>query len=316
MKLASLLITLLFLSSNTYAADWSRLLCSLTETAGDARVAVHGAEDAGARLIGRKKLLRESAEKEARQLDSTHVITRSQDLVEILARALAKQGANVDTINFLKTLPEDQIQAAAVYARGGRRLHEAVPDLAIRGRINRQGGAPMLAALGLLDEVPADDFMKMDALIAAGRLPVEVAGRPTLAKLGEMLGESATASREFYARYVRGNEKLWVGGGALAAWIAAPEAFQDAAGKLTEAGLTRLGSLVGELNAAAIRGFAAGSKEAASKSITAIKESFFQGWDAWTAWFGLAVLFCILYALSPRLRSFITVIFRLLRLRS
>ncbi len=315
MKLASLLISLLFLSSNTYAADWSRLLCSFTETAGDARVAVHGAEDAGARLIGRKKLLRESAEKEARLLDSTHVITRSQDLAEILARALAKQGANVDTINFLKTLHEDQIQAAAVYARGGRRLHESVPDLAIRGRINRQGGAPMLAALGLLDEVPADDFIKMDALIAAGRLPAEIAGSPTLARLGDMLGESSKASREFYARYVRGNEKLWVGGGALAAWIVAPETFQDVAGNLTEAGFTRLGSLVGDLNAAAIRGFAAGSKAAASKSIIAIKESFFHGWDSWTAWLGMAVIFCILYALSPRLRSLIAVSLRLLHLR-
>ncbi len=316
MKPALLLIAILFLACRAHAADWSRLLRSFTETAGDARATVHGAEDAGARLSGRGKVLRDAVEKETRHLDSARAGTRSQDLAETLARALSKQGADADTISFLRALPEDQIQAAAVYARGGRRLHEAVTDLAIRGRINRQGGAPMLAALGLMDEVPADDFMKMDALIAAGRLPAEIAGRPTLAKLGDMLGESATASREFYARYVRGNEKLWIGGGALAAWIAAPEAFQDVAGKLTEAGFTRLGSLVGDLNASAIRGFAAGSKEAASKSITAIKESFFQGRDAWAAWLGLAVLLCILYAFSPRLRGFIAAVLRLLRLRS
>jgi hypothetical protein len=315
MKTTPLLALCLFaaLPGIGWAANWSRLLDAFAECSEGARASIHASEEAAARLTGKGKLLTEAAEREARQLADALPGPRPASLAETLARTLTRQGADAETVRFLQSLPAEQLEAAAVYAHGGRRLREAVADVAIRGRITQQGGAPALAALGLADDIPADDLLRLDALVVGRRLPLEVAGQPTLARFGTLLSDSSDRFRIFYGRYIRGREKEWLAGGALAAWLAFPDEFQNAAGDLSEAGFTRLGGLVGEINARAIAGFAVGSKTAAKKTIRAVIDGFFTGEDAWAAWLGAVLLLGIVLALFPRLRWLLLAPFRWLR---
>ena len=74
---------------------------------------------------------------------------------------------------------------------------------------------------------------------------------------------SGDASWTFWKNYVQPHWKIWLGTGALAAYLAAPDTFQDAAGRLTESGFQRLTELGGTAAAAAIRGIGKGSGKAA-----------------------------------------------------
>jgi hypothetical protein len=150
--------------------------------------------------------------------------------------------------------------------------------------------------------VQVDDFLKLDALVASGKVPAEVAGKPTLARLGELLAAGSERSSKFYGRYVRGNEGKWVAGGALAWWMADPDAFQDAAGNLTEAGFQKLSELGGEVLASSLRGIAEGSKEAGRKVVVEVVNGYFSGPYAWAAWLGLGIFAYVAGLILPATR--------------
>ncbi len=280
---------LLWLSCNVMsaeAANWSRVLGEFSGTGKAAKESVYAAEDA-ARIVREAPGLAEAAGREAR-----HVGVEAGNRVamrQMLTKVLRKEGGDISALRIVDDLAEADVDVAVVYLRGGRRLQEAVPDVVTRARLAREGGAPAIATLGLRDAIPVDDFLKLDALVASGRVPAQVAGKPTLARLGELLAVGSERSSKFYGRYVRGNEGKWVAGGALALWMANPDAFQDAAGNLTEAGFEKVSELGGEILASSLRGIAEGGKKAGEKIVVAAVHGYFSGPYAWAAWVGLAI---------------------------
>jgi hypothetical protein len=283
------------------AANWSRLLSEFTGTGKTTKESVYAAEDA-MRIARKGPSLGEAAGREARHL-GVEVGSRTA-MRQMLSKALRQEGGDLVSLRMVDDLAEADVDAVVVYLRGGRRLKEAVPDIVTRSRLARQGGAPALASLGLRDAVPVDDFLKLDALIASGKIPAEVAGKPTLARLGELLADASEKYSKFYARYVRGNEGKWVAGGALAFWMADPDYFQDAAGKLTETGFKKLSELGGEVLSSALRGVAEGSKEAGRKVVGVAVRSYFSGPYAWAAWLGLTAFAYALGLILPATRRF------------
>ena len=296
------------------ATNWGRLLGEFTETGTVMKEGAHAAEDA-ARIARKEGGVAESVTREAGRLGEK--TEGKLALRELLTEGMRAEKADAETLRSLTEIAEGDVDVAVVYMRGGRRLREAVPDLLTRARLTQQGGAPALAALGLRDSAVADDFLKLDALVTAGKLPAEVAGKPTLARLGELLSESSGRFEKFYERYVRGNEGEWAAGGALAWWLADPDSFQDAAGRFTEAGTRKLTELVGALGAATLTGVAEGSTEAARQVGNALVHGYFTGAYAWAAWVGL-VLFVYLIGIALRLTRplFLAPIFFLFRRHS
>ena len=281
------------------AANWSRVLGEFTGTRKAAKESVYAGEDA-IRIARNAPGLSQAAGREARYLGA-EAGSRTA-MRKVLSKALIKEGGDVQALRFVDDLAEADIDVAVVYLRGGRRLREAVPDIVTRARMTRQGGAPALASLGLHDTVPVEDFLKLDALVASGKVPAEVAGKPALARLGELLTDSSGRSSNFYSRYVRGNEGKWVAGGALAAWMADPDSFQDAAGRVTEAGFKRLSELGGEVLASSLRGIAEGSKEAGRKVVVEVVNGYFSGPYIWAAWCGIGILAYVAGLLLPATR--------------
>ena len=296
------------------AANWSRVLSEFTETGKVAtKESVYAAEDA-VRIVREAPGLGEAAGREARYLGA-EAGSRTA-MRKLLSKALMKEGGDLQAIRFVDDLAEADVDVAVVYLRGGRRLREAVPDVVTRARLTRQGGAPALASLGLSDAVPVDDFLKMDALVASGKIPAEVAGKPTLARLGELMADGSERSAKFYGKYVRGNEGKWLAGGALVFWMANPDAVQDAAGNLTETGFKKLSQLGGEVLASSLRGIAEGSKDAGRKLVGVTLEHYFSGPDAWAAWLGLGFFaYAVGVALPVTRRIFLKPLYFLMRPR-
>lgn len=291
------------------AANWSRFVFEATGTSKSAKEAAQVTEDV-THLARRGPAVREAAEREASHL-SGQAGSRTA-LRQVLTASLRAQGADASTLRFVDELAEADLETAAVLMRGGRRLKEAVPDVMTRARLTRQGGTPALAALGLADSVPVDDFVKLDALVAVGKVPAEVAGKPALARLGELLSEGTERSSKFYQRYIRGNEGKWAAGGALAWWMADPDSFQDAAGNLTEAGFKKLTELGGEVFASGLRGIGEGSQGAARKMVSALADGYLKGPYAWAAWLGLALFTYLVGLALPVTRGLFLKPYRLL----
>ncbi len=279
---------LMFMHSSpaALAANWSRLLDEFAGTSKAAKGTADLTEDA-VKIARRSSAATEAAAREARHLG---VDAANKPLLrQALTKTLRQQGGDPAVLRFVDDLADAEVDVAVVFLRGGRRLKETVPDIAARARITQQGGASALASLGLRDSVLAEDFLKLDALAMAGKVPTQIAGKSTLARLGELFSDGSDRFATFYSNYIRGNEGKWVGGGALTWWLTDPDSFQDTAGKLTEAGFQKASELGGEVLAAALRGIADGGKEAGKKIVTATAEGFLAGPYAWAAWLALLV---------------------------
>ncbi|MEI7776306.1 MAG: hypothetical protein WCK17_16200, partial [Verrucomicrobiota bacterium] len=195
----TLFVVLTFNSMTTEAANWSKFIFETSGTSKTAKEAAYVAEDT-ARIAKQGNVVREAAAREARHLSGK--TGGRVALREVLTTSLRAKGAEASTIRFIDELAEAEVETAAVLMRGGRRMKEVVPDVVTRARLTRQGGTPALTALGLADSVPVEDFLKLDALVAAGKVPAEVAGKPALARLGELLSEGTQRSSNFYQRYI------------------------------------------------------------------------------------------------------------------
>lgn len=266
------------------AANWSSLLDEFAGAGKASKSASHAADDAAGRILGTPRL-KDAAAREAKNF-GVNAGNRAA-IRQLLIKNLQRSGGDSAMLRFVDDLPDADLDAALVYLRGGRRLQETVPDIAIRARLAQSGGAPALASLGLRDNVFVDDFIKLDALTAAGSIPAQIAGKPTLARLGELLSDGSERFANFYTRYIRGNEGKWVTGGALTWWLTDPDSFQDVTGQITEAGFQKLTELAGHVTAAALAGIAEGGKEAGREVVAEVAKGFFTGSYAWAAWIAL-----------------------------
>lgn len=310
-RLFCLAFLFLFTSLHCQAANWGRLLDAFTgtkSTKSGTGAAAEGAE----RLLRPSTPLSKAAGREARHLG---VDPANRTLARrAVAKSMLEQGCEPALVRSVEGLADAELDAVLVLARGSRRVRETVPDLVSRTRLTNQGGIPAVSALGLSDSIPVDDFIKLDALANAGKVPATIGGKPTLARLGELLGNGVGGFPEFYGRYIRGRETKWVAGGALAWWLASPETFQDAAGNLTEAGFERLSELAGVVVASAIRGAAEGGKKAGEDIASAATEGLLTGKYAWAAWVSvLAFIYLAGLALPGTRRIFMLPIAPLFR---
>lgn len=201
---------------------------------------------------------------------------RSDEVLRLLRSATSELNPNV--IRPIEQLDESSRDVALVLARGGEDLIGTVPDLATRGRLLREGGPETVAAVGMFGPDAARAALKLDEALRGGSVIVKDGTRAiTLADFGGAMTRSGEASWGFWKEYVQPHWKIWAASGALAAYLANPQYFQDAAGKLTEAGFEHLTKFAGAVAAAAIRGMGQGSGSAAKKVSHAIGDTFFIG---------------------------------------
>ena len=253
---------------------------------------------------------RETIEAELRRagkvLDRPQVAKKT-DLVEKEVAAILRgmtKGSEEALSHSVRSLNAAEKEAAVILFRGGERLAEAVPDLAARGRLLEAGGANLVGAVGLHGKDAARAATRLDVAIKNGSLVVPPGHRVvTLADFGAAMTRFGEGSWKFWNSYVAPHWKAWLTTGALAAYLAAPEQFQNKLGQLTEEGARRLTELGGEVLASALRGVGKGADRATGRIGEAVEETFFSGWKKalYSVFFVLAFLiFGFLFL--PRLR--------------
>ncbi len=211
--------------------------------------------------------------------DAVRGTARSDEVLRLLRSATSELDPNV--IRRIEQLDDASRDVALVLARGGEEFTRTLPDLATRGRLLREGGAETVGAVGMFGPDAARAALRLDEAIRGGSIIVKDGTRAvTLADFGNVMTRSGNASWQFWKEFVQPHWKIWAASGALAAYLANPEYFQDAAGQLTEAGFKHLTEFAGEVAAAAIRGVGQGSGNAAEKVTSAAQDTFLHG-DKW-----------------------------------
>ncbi len=227
-----------------------------------------GQLDDVAEQIARKRLGREALEAE---LKTTGRISKSGDDVARSAarsaeaarwiKAAVPGGLDPKLTRWVNDLDQPAREAAAVLARGGKAIDQAVPDLIARTRLVAAGGAETIAAAGLADNL-VKDAVRIDTAIRSGAMIIPPGVRSiTLRDFGKLMIDQGKPAQQFWEKYVRPHWKTWMAGGAMAAYLADPETFMDIAGNLTEAGSQRLTALLGAATARVITGITAGTQQ-------------------------------------------------------
>lgn len=227
----------------------------------------------------RSRALRESIETEMRiGRELPQATRRTEAVLKLIRDSATIDPANLRRIGELDGPAQD---AALAIARGGGEIATTVPDIAARSRMVAAGGPELLAALGTREASVAQDVAReayrLQQAIEAGKVATSAGRAVTLADFGRAVTRHGDATIRFWDTYVKPHWGKWLTGGALAAYLADPDYFQDAAGNLTEAGFKRLTGLVGEVAAGAIRGIGEGGGEAVRSAWTALVETFFTG---------------------------------------
>lgn len=228
------------------------------------------------------------------------VAVRTRRVRELLAASLLQPDAAL--LRQIETLSPQEMESALVLIRGSQRLMNIVPDIAGRARLLRDGGADLVAAAGMHGEAFAREAAHLDALVSIGQVPARIANETTLARFAQLMREGDGGSWSFWQQWVTPHWKKWAAGGALAAYLAKPELFHDAAGHITREGARRLNELLGSLIADGIEGAAEGGEKAANAIWQKFSERYLHGLNAWVAWLGLTAALWFLGVLLPRTR--------------
>ena len=205
--------------------------------------------------------------------DAIRGTARSREVFRLLRAATGYvDHAHIKT---LEQLDEGTREAALILAKGGEELRRSVPDIAMRARLLREGGPDTVAAIGILGPDAAKAAIRLDEAMRAGNVVVRAGDKAvTLAHFGMAMNRFGDASWTFWKDYIQPHWKLWAATGALAAYLANPEYFQNAAGKLTETGFKHLTEFVGVAAAGAIRGIGTGAGTAADNVTKAATDTF------------------------------------------
>lgn len=234
-----------------------------------ARLARSGAAD---------DFLEQSLRRSGKNLDELSAGARKAARAAEAGRILkaVSNGMDPALVRQLDNLDEAAKGTALMLAQGSRTLARNVPDIAVRGRLVKAGGADMLAALGMHGDDVTRSAMRLNAALDAGRVMVPAGRRvPTLTDFGKAMTRFGAGSKKFWDTTIRPHWKIWLASGALTAYILDPEGFQNATGELTEAGFQALTQLAGEAAAGAIRGVGEGSGAAAEAITQSLRETIF-----------------------------------------
>jgi hypothetical protein len=257
-------------------------------------------------------------------LEKQFPIKHLDDAVErsrLLSRAF-RELAGVDVgrhLDDIARISPTAPEAALVITRGARHLGDTVPDIALRTRLLREGGAETLAAVGRYDDL-AEDLVRFDAALRTQRLPSPPGVRAlTLADFGSFFHTLGQRGHHFWTKYVRPHWPLWVGGAALAAVLLAPDEFLDGVGNLTAEGLEKVTRFGGELLGKTLGGAAAGVVKGVGEGVKTVVEGTAQSayrtfFTSWSGLIALAVILLVIVALVPGLRKVLFSFFALLGL--
>lgn len=228
---------------------------------------------------------------------------RSEEVLRLLRSATS--GLDPSVIRRIEQLDDASRDVALVLAKGGDDFAKTLPDILTRGRMLREGGAETVAAVGMFGPDAARAAVRLDEAIRSGKVVLKDGSRAvTVADFGRAMTGPGDASWTFWRAYVQPHWKVWATSGALAAYLANPEHFQNAAGKFTEAGFKHLTEFAGEVAAAAIRGAGQGSGHATEKVVQAARDTYLSRETGTYAVIGtLVVLGCLSLAFR-RIRRF------------
>ena len=120
-------------------------------------------------------------------------------------------------------LDEPTREVSLILARGSRSVRKSIPDIAVRSRFIREGGAETISALGLYDDL-VEDAIRFNGAVAVRSCSDRPWNGPqvTLENFGRFFHSSGDRGHRFWTVYVRPHWKLWLGGSALAAVMLPP----------------------------------------------------------------------------------------------
>lgn len=295
----ALSVTAIWLAPHSAAAGvWDRLIRAGTRVADD--VPIRQADDF-AQNMARSKSVREALAKEIRAgLRRTGQADDAAAYARQVSRLLREEAGGLDPtlVRQLDALDTPAQEIAVILQRGSRRLSTALPDLAQRARLVRDGGPETVAALGMFGDELVDSTLRLDTAIRAGKVISPTGMRAaTMADFGQLFVRHGPAAERFWTRYVASHWKAWLAGGALGWYLLDPDGFMNTAGELSEEGFKRLTQATGDATAIAIRGIGSGAGEAVRKTGEALRETYFSNWN------GLAALAGTLLLLAVTLRG-------------
>ena len=211
--------------------------------------------------------------------DAARQATRSAEVLAQLKRGLS---TNPSLLKQVDQLDEAGRQTALVLVKGGERLSAAVPDIAIRGKLVRSGGADLAANAGLYGDDFVANALRVQTALDAGALVAPAGKRAvTLADFTETISKMGKGGLDFFNNTIKPNWKVWAGSGLAAWWILDPEGFQNTAGELTHEGARLIAELAGEITASAVSGTVEGSGKAVAdigaRTWSAFREQGFAG---------------------------------------
>jgi len=247
---------------------------------------LRGSDDIAKRL----RLNPETAQAARRNLDSAvPSVKKPKQVADLIDGFLASPSPELR--KRIAQLAPDQLDEIVVLGRGSRVVAEGVGDSVQTARLLREGGIDLAAAAGLYGDEVVDEAIRIDALLRSGKLASPQGFRKaTLQDFGKMIVNGGKAGWKFYRDSIKPYWKEWLAGGALAAYLVAPDQFTDAVGNLSEEGSTILGQLGGAALAGMLKGAAESEEEADEELKPVLAEHYFAGWKSVSAWFGLILL--------------------------
>lgn len=295
----------LALTSSLHAGVWDDIIRSVGKAGDDVPSNIRGADDIADRLSThpRSRQIAENEIGDMKKMSDPREVSKLVDGYLVSpSPALREQ---------ISRLAPDELPQVIVIGKGSKQLAETAGDAATTARLFREGGADLAGAVGLHGDAVAKDALRLDAALRSGNLAVPAGYmKPSLQDFGRMIVNGGESAWNFYTVYVRPNWKEWAIGGGLTVYLAKPELFYDAAGKITEKAfelLTRAGS---EALAGGLRGAGEGSREGGQAIADAFKNHFLQGWKSIPAYFGLILVIFVLGLAFRRTRKLLLKPFR------
>jgi len=188
------------------------------------------------------RFARDLVEKAGGRFDD--VAERTKVLRKILKESA--EGLPPSVVKQLDALEGSSQEAMAVLAKGSKRIGNAVPDVAERGRLLAEGGAETLLTVGRYEDL-ADDAVRFSTAVRASKLPKPSGGSLSLEDFGDFFVKQGDRGKNFWDKYVKKNWKVWLGSAALATVLATPDEYLDQAGNLLEGAAQKLARVGGRL---------------------------------------------------------------------
>lgn len=220
------------------AIDMGRTLRKIARVADD--VPISKLDDA-ATEVASSRFARELVEKAGARVDD--VADRARAIRKLLADA--SDGLPPALLKEVDSLEGPAQETLAVLARGSKKIGAAIPDVAERSRLIKEGGAGTLLVVGRYEDL-AEDALSFATDARLGKLPTPSNGNLSLRDFDEFFIKQGDRAKNFWDKSVRPNWKLWLGTTALATVLATPDEYLDQAGELLHGAALKIARVGGK----------------------------------------------------------------------